>query len=428
MTEAPPLREESVPEHPRRGTPEHDQYEELCALAAGGLLEGREFVDFQVHMKECDKCGADYEELSSLVTQELPQVPGRFRQRLETMRAKPLPYSRQRFLRRARAEGVVFSCEVETAARSGRRYLRPAAMLAPVAVLVVAVVGLTAYLFSTAPDAARAKDAAAAQQIAELKRENAALSASISRLNESIAAGQRETRDLRIQLGSAAATAETLRRNGEQARGEAARSSSQNAQLLEESQNQEKLLAEARDEAARSSQLRVNDESSLVEQQFRITELTNKLRVASATLDMERRLTAEGKNIRELMAARQLHVIDVRDTDPNGKPSQAFGRVFLTEGKTLTFYAFDLNQDRGANPKRSFQVWAVPQTGGNTARSLGFLRVDASSQGRWVLRVENPELVSEISSVFVTVEPAAGGQQPSGQKMLYAYLGEANHP
>ena len=39
------------------------------------------------------------------------------------------------------------------------------------------------------------------------------------------------------------------------------------------------------------------------------------------------------------MAARQLHVIDVRDTDPNGEPANAFGRVFLTEGKSLTFYA-----------------------------------------------------------------------------------------
>ncbi len=76
---------------------------------------------------------------------------------------------------------------------------------------------------------------------------------------------------------------------------------------------------------------------------------------------------------------------------------------------------------------RSFQVWAAG-TGNNSARSLGFLRVDAKAQGRWVLRVENPELVKEIGSVFVTVEPAAGGKEPSGQKMLYAYLGAANHP
>jgi hypothetical protein len=39
-------REESVPEQERRGLPEQEQYEALCTLAAGGLLEGAEFVDF----------------------------------------------------------------------------------------------------------------------------------------------------------------------------------------------------------------------------------------------------------------------------------------------------------------------------------------------------------------------------------------------
>jgi hypothetical protein len=221
--------------------------------------------------------------------------------------------------------------------------------------------------------------------------------------------------------------AESLRRNGEQAGGEAARSASQTAQLLEESRNQEKLLAEARDQAVRSSQLRLDDEASMVEQRARITELTNKLRIASATLDQERQLATAGKDVRELMASRQLHVIDVRDTDPNGNLTPAFGRVFLTEGKSLTFYAFDLNEDRVLNAKRSFQVWAVPEVGKNS-RSLGFLHMDAKAQGRWVLTVDNPELVKEIGSVFVTVEPSAGGKQPSGEKMLYAYLGEANHP
>jgi hypothetical protein len=166
----------------------------------------------------------------------------------------------------------------------------------------------------------------------------------------------------------------------------------------------------------------------MVEQQARITELTNKLRIASATLDQERQLAAAGKDVRELMASRQLHVIDVRDTDPNGNLSPAFGRVFLTEGKSLTFYAFDLNEDRVLNAKRSFQVWAVPEAGKNSPRSLGFLHMDAKAQGRWVLKVDNPELVKEIGSVFVTIEPSAGGKQPSGEKMLYAYLGEANHP
>jgi hypothetical protein len=406
--------------------PAHEQYEALCALAAGGLLEGAELVDFQAHMKECSDCRSDYRELAGLVSRDLPQARGTLRQKLAEMRAKPAAYSRQRFLRRARAEGVVFSREVDTPVRSGPWNFR-GAILAPISVLVLVAAGLAVYHFQATPDAARS-NAAAAQQLAELKRDNSALTASTSQLNESLAARQREIQNLRSQLADVAAIAENLRHSSEQARGEAVRSFSHDAQLLEESRNQEKLLADAKDEAARSSQLRINDEASMVEQQARITELSNKLRIASATLEQERQLAAAGKDVRELMASRQLHVIDVRDTDPNGNPSPAFGRVFLTEGKSLTFYAFDLNEDREASAKRSFQVWAALQTGKNSARSLGFLHVDAKAQGRWVLRVENPELVKEISSVFVTVEATAGGKQPSGQKMLYAYLGDANHP
>jgi hypothetical protein len=36
-------------------------------------------------------------------------------------------------------------------------------------------------------------------------------------------------------------------------------------------------------------------------------------------------------------------------------------------------------------------------------------------------------LLNEVSAVFVTAEPAGGGKRPSGEKMLYAYLGEPNH-
>jgi Anti-sigma-K factor rskA len=160
----------------------------------------------------------------------------------------------------------------------------------------------------------------------------------------------------------------------------------------------------------------------------RVTELTDKLRIASATLDMERQMAAAGQDVRELMAAKQLHVIDVRDADQNGQPGKAFGRVFLNEGKSLTFYAFDLNDQQIGNTKRTFQVWASPDANKNAPRSLGFLKVDAKASGRRVLKVDNPELVKAINSVFVTIEPASGGKQPTGQKLLYAYLGSPNHP
>jgi hypothetical protein len=416
-----------VPDDQQKGMAEHEPYAICCALAAGALLEGKELVDFLEHVKGCSECRSEYAALSSLVTQELQPVANSFRQRLATIRTKPLPYARERFLRRARSEGVVFSREIETPPKSGSWYRDSIYPMAAVASLVVVAIGLTFFYLRETPDGARTRNAATAEQIIKLNRENVALNASLSQLNESLAAKQKEIQRLRVQLENAATAAENLRRNQEQVRGEVERSSSRTAQLLDESRDQEKLLARAKDEAARVNALRANDEASLVAEMVRVAELTDKLRIASATLDMERQLAATGQDVRELMAARQLHVIDVRDADQNGQPGKAFGRVFLAEGKSLTFYAFDLNEDQLASAKQTFQVWAVPEASKNAARSLGFLKVDAKAPGRRVLKVENPELVKTINSVFVTVEPSAGGKQPSGQKLLYAYLGAPNH-
>jgi anti-sigma-K factor RskA len=400
---------------------EHSHFEELAALKAGGFLEGREEVEFREHTKTCLECRKAEEGFNNLRF-ALPVTLSPVSTFIDELRTRPDDDIRRRFLQRARLEGITLSPGVEAATRHRGRLAGLFVATALTAAIIVAV----AFYGRDGRHASR-ESVQAQQEVDQLKRENSALTARLSRLEESVGAGQREIQNLRAQLGNAAATAENLRRNGIEARADAERSSSRTVQLLDEAHNQEKLLAEAKDEAARINGLRANDEASLVDQQLRIMELTDKLRIASATLDMERQLAAAGEDLRELIVARQLHVIDVRDTDPNGNQDKAFGRVFVAEGKSLTFYAFDLNGNAEVNPKRSFQVWAVPEDKKDSSKSLGFLRVDAKAQGRWVLQVENSQLLKEINSVFVTVEPAAGGKQPSGQKMLYAYLGTANH-
>jgi hypothetical protein len=403
---------------------DHSHYEELAALDAGGFLSDVEHIELHEHTRTCLDCLRAKEGFSELVRSGLPLTVSPVREFADKMKAPPDNGMRSRFLHRARLEGIKFSPSVEGSTRSsGRRVGFFVAAAAALATAVIAVTFYGTYRYPASQELVQAQ-----QQVDRLKQENSALNASLSQLNQSLTAGQGEIQNLRAQLGNAATTVENLRRNTEQAHGEAERSSSRNAQLLDEARNQEQLLAQARDEAARISQLRRNDDASLVQQEIRIAELSRKLRIASATLDMERQLAAAGQDVRDLMVARQLHVVDVHDTDSSGKPSKSFGRVFLTEGKSLTFYAFDLNEDQVLNAKRSFQVWAVPEADKNSARSLGFLRADSKAQGRWVLKVENTELVKQISSAFVTVEPGVGGKHPSGQKMLYAYLGTANHP
>jgi len=138
-------------------------------------------------------------------------------------------------------------------------------------------------------------------------------------------------------------------------------------------------------------------------------------------------MTASG-DVPNLMGARQLHVVDVRDTGPDGKPGKAFGRVFLTEGKSLVFYAFDLGDPAKNGAKKTFQVWGQQEGKAGSLRSLGFLNVDNKTQQRWVLKTNDAAAFKEINSLFVTVEPQGGAKTPNGQRLLFAYLGEANHP
>jgi hypothetical protein len=247
-------------------------------------------------------------------------------------------------------------------------------------------------------------------------------------VEQSFSSQQQQIQALRAELETSTKAEEKSRLNVEAMRAEAEHAATRNAQLLDQLKGREALLEDAKTELARITETRAQDQSSAVGQQVRINQLSEQLRVAKADLDLERQLAQAGKDVRDLMGARQLHVVDVRDTDPSGMASKAFGRVFLTEGKSLIFYAFDLNENRVANARHTFEVWGQKEGKTSSTKSLGFLYADDKTTRRWALKVENPELVKEIDTVFVTVEPSGGATKPTGQRMLYAYLGEANHP
>jgi hypothetical protein len=148
------------------------------------------------------------------------------------------------------------------------------------------------------------------------------------------------------------------------------------------------------------------------------------------SLDHDRQLLTAGRDITDLMGARNLHIIDVHDADSNGKDRKVFGRVFYTEGKSLIFYAFDLDEKRLANAKYTFEAWGERIGQPSSAKSLGVLYSDDREQKRWALRVDDPREFAEIDSVFVTLEPSDGSREkPRGRRVLYAFLGgKANHP
>ena len=138
----------------------------------------------------------------------------------------------------------------------------------------------------------------------------------------------------------------------------------------------------------------------------------------------------KGSDVRDLVVARNLHIIDVHDRDGNGKSQRAFGRIFYTEGKSLIFYAYDLSDPRKLDAKVSFYVWGERLGAEKPIRRLGIFHNDDANDGRWVLTFDDPQVLGQINSVFVTVESSKKAiKEPGGRRVLFAFLGDKpNHP
>jgi len=157
----------------------------------------------------------------------------------------------------------------------------------------------------------------------------------------------------------------------------------------------------------------------------RVEDLERERGTTAEALDRAKRLLVADHDIRDLMGARNMHITDVYDVDSKGKIRQAFESACYTEGKSLIFYAFDLCKAKPPLSERSYQPWGY-QEAAYKAQSLGMLHMDDKNQNRWALKFNDEAVLSEI---VATVEPSGGGGQPTGQKLLYAYLGAtANHP
>lgn len=398
---------------------DHSHYEELAALAAGGHLGDQDLMDVQRHAETCAECKNALAEFHEVVRFGLPLAQSPFRRSLNMIASRPDPGARERFIRRASLEGITFSPEVRASTASPRpRFIFAAASAGAAAAIVAGVLFISHH-----------RDMPS-RQLSQISQESSTTEATISRLEQTNADLQRETERLRQQVVTLTADASNSPRVNDRKPANTAPLASGSAGSLDESENQRKeqakLLEDTRAELAELKKARASDQASIVADQVRINELSDQLRTAKVNANLQRQL-ATG-DVPNLMGARQLHVVDVRDSGPNGKPGKAFGRIFLTEGKSLVFYAFDLNDPTKNGSKKTYQVWGQTEGRAGSVRSLGFLNVDNKAQQRWVLKSNDTATFKEINSLFVTVEPQGGAKTPSGQRLLFAYLGEANHP
>jgi len=197
-----------------------------------------------------------------------------------------------------------------------------------------------------------------------------------------------------------------------------------------ERSQREARIAELEGELEKARSEKNASDTAVTLEEAEVRELQKQLSDDAVALRQQQELAERGSDVRDLVVARNLHIIDVHDRDGNGKSQRAFGRIFYTEGKSLIFYAYDLADPRKLDEKVSFYVWGEQLGAEKPIRSLGIFHDDDARDGRWVLTFDDPQVLAQINSVFVTAESSKKAiKEPGGRRVLFAFLGEKpNHP
>src|SRR5260370_8065277 len=110
-----------------------------------------------------------------------------------------------------------------------------------------------------------------------------------------------------------------------------------------------------------------------------IDELAATIKDQDQTIRQQRDLLAYDRDIRDLIGARDLYVAEVTDVGRDAETKTPFGRVFFTKGKSLIFYAYDLDKQPVVQRTSVFRAWGRRGHDCDHAPPLGILLAHSSS-------------------------------------------------
>lgn len=198
------------------------------------------------------------------------------------------------------------------------------------------------------------------------------------------------------------------------------------AQKLESAENNSQNLREKLDSLAQQS---TQDSVQAKVSETKVNELTRELQEQHEAVAQRDELLAKDRDIRDVMGARDLYIAEIYDVAGTGETKKPYGRVFYTRGKSLIFYAYDLDEQGELKAASTFQAWGRRGPDRQQALNLGVFYEDNATRKRWILKCDNPKTLAQIDAVFVTIEPKGGSHKPSSRTLLFASLRiEPNHP
>ena len=429
----------------------HEEFLELCAAATAGELSVSEQAKLDAHLAVCRECRRAMNEyeiaarsgaaaLAAELTPEEEETPGSW----------SVEKAEQAFFRRLdrEEEGPQASKGREGQADPAPRGYRPSEvrwrevwMPFAAAVLLAVALGIAAYRTGmkrgtgvVTPAHSTDADSSLEEQASDAGHERAQLASKLVEEDRIIA-------DLRRQLSEQLQEVKALKAAdggaGHLSRPQANQPStdavSRRAEELSAGQAKVEELQKTIDTLTGQRE-EVTARAAALE--AKVGELTRLVRDREQALDQkqtevakQQELLEHDRDIRELMGARDLYIAEVHDVSRTGQTDKTYGRVFYTKGKSLIFYAYDLDAQPGMRNASSFQAWGRRGPDKQQAQNLGIFYEDNVSKKRWVLKTNDPKTLDDIDAVFVTVEPNGGSHHPSGKPLLFAYLRiSPNHP
>ena len=428
--------------------PPHDEFLELCAISTSGQLTREEQQRLQEHLAVCPSCREAMQQYEAVVSETIPALgpdpenfepdPAWSQEQAEAQLFQRLALEEE-LKDQARAEGnrasnIIRAVPLPVNQATWRNVwtLYAAAMVLFVALGVCVYqlgVGQSRTIANPATAPTQQNQDALEQQLSDTTHDREVLRARDQQRDKLVA-------DLRRQLGLQSAEISKMRlaeenltsdlRDREAGKQSLSQERADLAQKLDAAQGQVQSLQTTLDSLEQQSS---QDRGRATTLEAKVNELSHLLRDREETIDQKDDLLARDRDIRELMGARDLYITEVYDVARNGQTKKPYGRVFYTKGKSLIFYAYDLDQQAEVKSAGTFQVWGRRGEHREQALNLGIFYEDNAAKKRWVLRLDDPKVLAQIDAVFVTIEPKGGSPKPSRSPLLFAYLRiDPNHP
>jgi hypothetical protein len=433
----------------------HDEFRELCAIATAGELSEQEQRKLKAHLIGCPECRQALKEFEAVVDVGVPLLASHLsaeqRERSASAPARLLKPSHAEPSGAAPSQMVAEDAELASyGAEPGFGFAqrnRPAHkqmnwnyVWFSFAACVLLTIALGYYAFRAAktpivnvphavPVENNAQIEALERQISDVGREREGLRSQLAQRDRDISNLEHKIQEQSASLNEMKVAQANFAKSIQADEAEKQRVAKAQSELSQKLGSAQASLTKAQSELGVVTEQRSEFEMRAASLEAQIRDLSGELRASELTVGKQEELLAHDRDVRELMGARDLYIAEIYNVAGDGVTQKPYGRVFYTKGKSLIFYAYDLDQQASIKNARTFQAWGQRGPDRRQALNLGIFYQDNAAKKRWVLKFNDPKTLEQIDAVFVTVEPNGGSTKPSGSPLLFTYLKiEANHP